>query len=114
MKYSRLHYHGTIKFTKIDGLFLWYSYILNDLSNVASVEVDTIENATTWYNYKTKNSSIMSMLCKHARVPYIMTHTNEKLDRISELIQPEEIQISEEHIKYKYPKKDKRKPRRRL
>lgn len=78
---TRMHYHGTINFTSVEGIYMWYLYIYNGLKQISSVKVDTITSKETWKNYCTKNKDIMSMLCKHARVPYIMTHTNKKQDR---------------------------------
>lgn len=51
---SRIHFHGTIKFTSVVH---WFMYVQPFLARFSIYEIDTINNIETWSNYITKDSS---------------------------------------------------------
>lgn len=83
---TRIHYHGKIRFTKTEGIFIWYMYVLNNLKSISVVKFDTIANAKTWENYIAKNKQQMIMLCKFAKVPYYMTDECKRYNRVDNII----------------------------
>lgn len=49
---SRIHFHGTIKFTSVVH---WFIYVQPFLAGYCIYEIDTINNIDTWKNYMTKD-----------------------------------------------------------
>ena len=67
---TRIHFHGTILFKTKEVLLKYYLYIYNAFVKKNSVEVDTIDNKETWFNYIYKNKKAMSMFCMLCEIPY--------------------------------------------
>lgn len=78
---TRIHYHGKIKLN-IEGIFILYMYILNALKGIATVEITDNYNES----YYTKNKDSMVQMCKMSNMPYCLTDTTGKIDRLRELI----------------------------
>lgn len=68
-KPTRFHYHGRISFS---SLFPWYSYVYNNLIDVASIDISPIKQGDADYHkaYITKNSTIMKTICEDAFTKY--------------------------------------------
>ncbi len=57
-KFPRLHLHGCIKFKSSQAIRYWLLYSCNNLSKVASIYIDTIDNVEIWEKYCKKYDHI--------------------------------------------------------
>lgn len=77
-KTPRIHYHGYVTFTNIQGLSIWYMYVYECIRRVSSIcvkEMKTEEDEQNWSNYVFKNKGIMKPICQYQQVKYgIKTH----------------------------------------
>lgn len=106
-KKNRVHFHGTIIFKTIKDIKMWYYYIYNVLTKNFSVEVDTIENKDTWFNYMYKNKDTMQMFCQIDKIPYKITETTSKLDNDMNVIEESTQRIYDGFLKqYRTIKKE--------
>lgn len=78
-KMYRLHIHGKIIFTTYSNILYFYKIITQNKDKL-SIEVDTIEDLTTWNNYCVKQSSAISEYFEdHEYVHYM--HNNKLLQK---------------------------------
>lgn len=50
----RVHSHGIIRFRHNNGILNWLTVLCSRLSRIGIIDIDTIKDNKTWYNYCTK------------------------------------------------------------
>lgn len=68
----RWHYHGRLKLKDAGGFLLYFLHLLRQYADY-SINMFRPEH---WPKYMTKQEHIMRPLCKHYRVPYKITPSN--------------------------------------
>ncbi len=66
----RIHYHGWITFTTVQGLNIWYMYLYTRIKKVSMINVKPIECKKSWHNYVYKNHKTMRQICKYHKTQY--------------------------------------------
>lgn len=73
---SRVHFHGIILFDDEIEFGEFYLSKFHILSKYSIIEVDTIKDNQIWFDYCTKDKSVMQPLIEEYGHDYKMTHDN--------------------------------------
>lgn len=71
-KSGKLHYHGTICFFTNMAVMEWI-WKLRKLQNHFTYNVDVINDAEKWNDYRFKQRRLMEPFCRHYKVPYTLS-----------------------------------------
>lgn len=76
-KYSRIHFHGWIKFTQPLAWLENCSHLFHNYR----IEIDTIEDEDYWIKYYTKDKYCMADYCRNRQLSYPLTSSVKKLKK---------------------------------
>lgn len=74
-KKGRLHYHGTILFSRVVDIANFY-YSLPSFTDRMTICIKEIDDPAVWNDYCTKQRHIMYPFMKNRRVPYKVNNNN--------------------------------------
>lgn len=82
---GRLHYHGTITFTKLLGISNFYFQLYN-LTDKVNVLIREIDDGNKWNAYCQKQRDVMEAACIHYAIKYVLNHNNLSLTKVQPVV----------------------------